>query len=115
MLASNLMNKTLGLFSTVENGYLSYEIRNAPINFIYEFEEIIIDDFGASRINHVNDIDVIYIDIDIDGHILILGEDDWSGCFIFATSEEGEENIVEIGMFFNKLYPKSNFFSREED
>ncbi len=47
--------------------------------------------------------DQIFLDYERDGLMLVLGWDNWSGCFIDARTEAADSVVLRIGEYINQL------------
>src|SRR5207244_9635227 len=80
----------------------SHEIYEANSDFMFQIVEVLESRFGFQATgNPLDGIDVIYWDFARDGVKLTVGWDIWSGCFVFATTEAGDEIVKEIGQYID--------------
>lgn len=98
-----MRNKTLtGCFHKTAQGRTNYEIFEADSDFLFQIVKLLESCFNFQAVNKPLDgIDVIYWDFARDEIRLTVGWDIWSGCFIFAASEAGDEIVKEIGQYLD--------------
>lgn len=102
-----------GCFHQTAQGRTSYEIYEAESDFLLQIAAILKARFGFQATSSpLEGLDVIYWDF-VRGEIPItVGWDNWSGCFVFAETEEGDEIVREIGQYLeetlNENIPKSD-------
>ena len=98
-----MRNKTLtGCFHKTAQDRTSYEIFEADSDFMFQIVEVLESRFGFHAITIPMDgFDVIYWDFARDAIRVTVGWDVWSGCFVFATTEAGDEIVKEIGQYLD--------------
>ena len=93
-----------GIIQQTAQGRASYEIYEANSDFLAKLAQVLESHFGFQAIrNPLDGVDVIYWDFARDDIQVTLGWDIWSGCFVFATSEAGDEIIHQIGQYLEQV------------
>lgn len=88
-----------GYFYKTAQDRESYEI-DADSEFVYRLANVLVSRFSfQAEGKPLDGIDVVYWDFTRDGLRLIVGWDIWSGCFVFATTPEGDQVVQEIGQY----------------
>lgn len=92
-----------GVFYQTAQDRASYEI-DTDVAFIYKLATVLVKQFGfQSKGAPLDGIDVVYWDFTRDGLTLTVGWDIWSGCFIFATTPEGDAVVQAIGQYLDRV------------
>lgn len=93
-----------GKFCTTANGFKSYEIFDADENSIFNFADILEQEFQFTKFKvPVVGLDGIYWDFYKDEEMITLGWDNWSGIFIMSNSELGDLLVTQIGNYINSI------------
>lgn len=91
-----------GCFHKTAQGRESYEIFDADSDFLFQVVAVLESRFNFQAMNKPLDgMDVIYWDFARDEIKVTVGWDIWSGCFVFATTEAGDEIVKEIGQYLD--------------
>lgn len=94
----------LGQFNRTASGRNSYEIYEANGGLVFKIVEILQEQFGFTSRLPVFGAEEIYIDCKSDDTRLTVGWDQWSGCFVMACDEPGDEVVQQVGDYINSLY-----------
>ena len=82
----------------------SYEIYEADLGFLFKIVNVLEARFGFAAVTlPVDGIDCLYWDFARAEIRLTVGWDIWSGCFVFADSEAGDEVVEEIGQYLDQV------------
>ncbi len=84
-----------GRLSRTADGRLSFDMADAPIEQLYPLVDALQQRFGLGEVSppHAGLEDVV-IHGQIDGQPMIVGYDNWSGCYVQAASE-GADAVIE--------------------
>jgi hypothetical protein len=93
----------LGQFLHTAAGTLSYEIYEANDTLVYTIVSVIEKRYGFMALLPVFSMDEIYINCHRDEVMLMVGWDEWSGCFIMAASPAGDSVVREIGQYMEDM------------
>ncbi|MEW6126597.1 MAG: hypothetical protein AB1757_06115 [Acidobacteriota bacterium] len=103
-------DKLTGAYHTAANGHLSYEIYRATPDFLLYAAEILRDHFGFSEATKpIIGLDQIISECTKEEVTLMLGWDIWSGFYILADSDAGDEWVKTIGKFFDSTIQQPEF------
>lgn len=86
-----------GRFFTSANGRLSYEMEGEPSEAVFPLLSFLEQRFGLDSGFPVFGLDGVYSEGAADGVKLVVGWDNWSGCFIQAFDEAGDRLVRAIG------------------
>lgn len=94
----------IGQFNRTASGRNSYEIYEASDELIYKIVDILQEQFGFTSRLPVWGLDEIYINCNRSDTIITVGWDQWTGCFVMATSEHGDPVVDQIGDYLNSMF-----------
>lgn len=104
-----------GTFHQTASGRTSYEIFHATPEIIFSISEILVTEIGCTQPKvPITCLDAIITECHRDDVKLNLGWDHWSGFYIFAESQQGDEFVDKIGSHLNKLLSTKKFKEFEE-
>lgn len=86
-----------GRFFTSANGRLSFEMEGEPSEAVFPLLSFLEQRFGLDSGFPVFGLDGVYSEGTADGVKLVVGWDNWSGCFIQAFDEAGDRLVRDIG------------------
>lgn len=90
------------------SGRETYGIYDAEPNFLENLAAILKSRFGFRQQGKtVAAVDVVYMDFTNGTITLVLGWDNWSGCFVFALEPEGDEYVIGVGDYMETLLKAS--------
>lgn len=85
-----------GVIDILPNGYWSYEIFDAEESFVFELATVLINQFGYQAALPLNHLASTQFDLYKKQTKLTIGWDHWSGCFVMAHCEMGNQEILRI-------------------
>jgi len=83
------------------NGHLSFEMADYPAEKVMELIEILQRQFGFESGLPVLGLDEVVCEGRIEGIELAVGNDIWSGCYIMAFDDTGDDWVRKMGDFIN--------------
>jgi hypothetical protein len=83
------------------NGRLSFEMADEPQEAIFPLLLFLERRFGLDSASPIFGLDGVYSEGVIDGTKIVVGYDNWSGCFIQAFDETGDGLVQEMGEALN--------------
>lgn len=95
----------IGQFHRTASGRTSYEIYEAEGEFVFHVVQILKDRFGFSTRLPIFWLDEVYVDCKKESlkATVTVGWDEWSGCFVMANNQAGDEVVREIGGYLDSL------------
>ena len=85
------------------SGRNSYEIFDAEAQFIFSLADMLQDRFGFSDFTlPAFGLDQVYMECSKDNRRIILGWDNWSGCFVTTNEPENDAFVAEIGAYLDR-------------
>lgn len=92
-----------GIIHSLPNGHKSYEVLQADEPFIFNMATVLKDKMGFSgEKNPKLLLDKGYIDMYKNNIKLTVGYDNFSGCFVMAYCDDGDNEIVKFKNHFDK-------------
>jgi hypothetical protein len=102
--------KLEGFFWRAANGRQSYEVYRATPDFIYEVASLLRQRYGFSEPKRpVVGLDEVITECSKDGLKLLLGWDNWSGCYVLADTPEGDEVVNEFGAYLDSILQQPEY------
>jgi hypothetical protein len=97
-------HKLEGQFNRIANGRLSFEIYYAVPGIMFEIEKILRSEFGCSKLETpIHGPDEVITRCHKGDIYIEVGWDNWSGFYMFADSEKGDELIRHIGEYLQPI------------
>lgn len=90
-----------GLFYTSANGRLSFEMESRPSESIFPLLSFLEERFGLKTGFPVFGLDAVYTEGSAGGIKVVVGYDNWSGCFIQSFDEAGDRLVRTMGEAVN--------------
>jgi hypothetical protein len=90
-----------GRFYTSANGRLSFEMEDKPSETIFILLSFLDERFGLKSGFPVFGLDAVYSEGEVEGTKIVVGYDNWSGCFIQAFDEAGDRLVRAMGEALN--------------
>lgn len=97
-----------GNFYKTAHGRVSYELFEAEPDYLKTVHRVLTKQFGFRRKNLLGvgiliGLDEVLCSYAHNNLQLEVGWDSWSGCYLFATEEAGDEVVREIGAYLDEL------------
>jgi hypothetical protein len=97
-----------GHFCKTAGGRVSYEIFKADSDYLKTVHDVLTGQFGFRRkkllgLEVLIGLDEVICSYERASLQLEVGWDSWSGCYLFATEEAGDEVVSEIGAYLDEL------------
>lgn len=90
-----------GCFYTSANGRLSFEMEDKTSEAIFLLLSFLDERFGLKSGFPVFGLDAVYSEGEVGGIKIVVGYDNWSGCFIQAFDEPGDRLVRAMGEALN--------------
>jgi hypothetical protein len=90
-----------GRFFTSANGRLSFEMEDKPSETIFLLLSFLDERFGLKSGFPVFGLDAVYSEGEVGKTKIVVGYDNWSGCFIQAFDEAGDRLVRAMGEALN--------------
>jgi hypothetical protein len=101
---------TQGKISSAANGHLSYDIGHAKATFLYEIMREMADKYKFNQSSKLSvGFDEVITDMSLGNVKILLGWDNWSGCYIMADDEEGDKWIPILSEHFNHIIEEEQY------
>jgi hypothetical protein len=97
-----------GKFLKIAEGRLAYEIFEAEPDYLKTVHRVLTEQFGFRRkklcgMEIIIGLDEVLCSYARNSLQLEVGWDSWSGCYLFATEEAGDEVVRGIGAYLDEL------------
>src|SRR5690554_4867732 len=100
--AVGMLKDLTGKLFTVANGHLSYEIDDASSELLPVIGQLLQSEFGfAPTAGPAIGLSEVVVELEIAGIKVGLGWDNWSGAYVMAFTDEGDQYIKKIASFLN--------------
>ena len=98
------MKKVSGKFHKTAKGHLSYDMEELEAYQVFAIATSVQDKFGfkTGKLPGL-DPDALYIELIRDSVKILVGWDIWSGLFVMAMDESGDQAIQEIGQYLDEI------------
>lgn len=98
----SMLKELTGKLFTVSNGHLSYEIDDANSELVPVIGQLLQNEFGfVPTAGPSIGLNEVAIELVLAGTKIGLGWDTWSGAYVMAFTEEGDQYIKKIAGFLS--------------
>jgi hypothetical protein len=95
---------------TAKNGHLSFEIESASTSFLPILSKLLQEEFGCVSVGETSTfVSEIISDIELNGLKFGLGWDNWSGAYVMALCDQGDQQIKEFAVYLNEEIKKVEY------